>query len=58
MFSEDAIKIILGIVAALVILAIIVFGANRGKKSLTERAKGADENAKIVESETKKLMQP
>ena len=56
MFSEEATKIILGLVGALVVLAVVVFAAKRGRGMMDTRANNADRNAKQVEDETLKIM--
>lgn len=56
MFSEEATKIILGLVGALVVLAVVVFAAKRGRGMMDTRANNADKNAKQVEDETLKIM--
>lgn len=56
MFSEEATKIILGLVGALAVLAIIVFTASKGKKNLDARATKADSTASAVEGEIDGLL--
>ena len=56
MFSEEATKIIFGLVGALVVLAVVVFAAKRGRGMMDTRANNADKNAKQVEDETLKIM--
>lgn len=56
MFSEEATKIILGLVGALVVLAVIVFAAKKGKTMMGDRAKNADGNAQLVESATSDIL--
>lgn len=56
MFSEEATKIILGLVGALVVLAVVVFAAKKGKDMMGKRADNADTNAQHVEEETMNIM--
>lgn len=56
MFQDESIKVILGVVAGLAILALIIFITKRGKTSLGDRADNADNNAQLVEQETANLM--
>lgn len=56
MFSEEATKIILGLVGALAVLAIIVYAATRGKANLKDRADAANTRAKAVDGEIGKLL--
>lgn len=56
MFSEEATKIILGLVGALAVLAIIVFTASKGKANLDARAGKANETAGQVETKIDGLL--
>lgn len=56
MFSEEATKIILGLVGALVVLAVVVFAAKKGKGMMDTRANNADKTANEVETETSNIM--
>ena len=56
MFSEEATKIILGLVGALVVLAVVVFAAKKGKDMMGTRADNANTTAGQVEDETTKIM--
>lgn len=56
MFSEEATKIILGLVGALVVLAVVVFAAKKGRDMMETRAGKADTSANKVEEETMNIM--
>lgn len=56
MFSEEATKIILGLVGALVVLAVVVFAAKKGRDMMGKRAKNADTSAGEVEKATMDIM--
>lgn len=56
MFSEEATKIILGLVGALVVLAVVVFAAKKGKDMMGTRAENANTSAGKVEGATLKIM--
>lgn len=58
MFSEEATKIILGLVGALVVLAVVVFAAKKGREMMGTRAKNANTSAKAVEKATTDIMKP
>lgn len=56
MFQDESVKIVLGIVAGLAILAVIIFVAKGGKKNMGQRLDAADKNAKEVERQTLDIM--
>ena len=56
MFSEEATKIILGLVGALVVLAVVVFAAKKGRDTMGKRAENADTSAGEVEKATMDIM--
>lgn len=58
MFSEEATKIILGLVGALVVLAVVVFAAKKGREMMGTRADNADKTAGEVETATSDIMKP